>query len=158
VVEKVSKVLVIHGPNLNLLGSREPQVYGNVTLSEINRELEEAAAGLALHVDFFQSNYEGAIVEAIHEARHSHDCIIINAAAYTHYSIAIRDALSAVAIPAIEVHISNIYQREDFRRHSVISPVVAGQICGFGSNSYLLALEGAARLIAGSKNHEKKNS
>lgn len=144
-------VLVIHGPNLNLLGSREPQIYGSFTLSEINDKIEKKAEGLHISVCCMQSNEEGRIIELIHNARGRYDCIVINAAAYTHYSIAIRDALSAIDIPAIEVHLSNIHRREEFRHKSVIAPVVVGQISGFGVNSYLLALEAAAEIIRCSK-------
>jgi len=150
VVEKLS-ILVIHGPNLNLLGKREPNIYGKLTLDEINDKMIEKANSLSTKLVFLQSNYEGVIVDAIQQAEGCYACIIINAAAFTHYSIAIRDALAAVSVPAIEVHLSNIYKREEFRHHSVISPVVTGQISGFGVDSYLLALEAAGHIIA-SKN------
>ena len=140
-------ILVIHGPNLNLLGKREPNVYGKLTLDEINDQLSNQAEKLGVTLEFFQSNHEGAIVDAIQQADGRFATIIINAAAFTHYSIAIRDALSAISVPAIEVHLSNIYKREEFRHHSVISAVVHGQISGFGADSYLLALEAAARMI-----------
>jgi 3-dehydroquinate dehydratase-2 len=139
-------VLVIHGPNLNLLGKREPGIYGKVTLDEINCNLQDKAAKLGIIVKFIQSNHEGIIVDAIQQADGHYSGIIINAAAFTHYSIAIRDALAAISVPAIEVHLSNIYKREQFRHHSVISAVVHGQISGFGSDSYLLALEAVARM------------
>jgi 3-dehydroquinate dehydratase-2 len=142
-------VLVIHGPNLNLLGKREPGIYGKLTLDEINCKLQDTAKRLGISVKFTQSNHEGIIVDAIQEADWQCSGIIINAAAFSHYSIAIRDALAAISIPAIEVHISNIYKREEFRHHSVISSVVHGQISGFGPNSYQLALEGIARIISG---------
>jgi len=144
-------ILVIHGPNLNLLGKREPNIYGVLTLNEIDNKMMAKAEKLGMRLESVQSNYEGVIVDAIQQAEGCYNCIIINAAALTHYSIAIRDALAAVSVPAIEVHLSNIYKREQFRHHSVISAVVYGQISGFGVDSYLLALEAAARIV-GSEN------
>jgi len=141
------KVLVIHGPNLNLLGEREPQVYGAVTLEEIDRTLGAKAAETGVELKIVQSNHEGEIVETIQNARHWAEVIIINPAAYTHTSVAIRDALSAVSVPTIEVHLSNIYAREGFRQVSHVSPVAVGSISGFGKDSYLLALEAASRLV-----------
>jgi len=149
------KVLVIHGPNLNLLGEREPQVYGSVTLEEINQSLEEQAKKSGVELKTFQSNHEGELVEAIQNARKWADVIIINPAAYTHTSVAIRDALSAVNVPAIEVHLSNIHARENFRQASHVSPVSVGQVVGFGKNSYLLALQ-AATLLPLSGDGKKK--
>jgi 3-dehydroquinate dehydratase II len=140
------KVLIIHGPNLNLLGEREPNVYGSVTLEEINQVLEEKAKQIGVEVKIVQSNHEGEIVETIQNGRHWADVIVINPAAYTHTSVAIRDAIAAVSVPAIEVHLSNIHAREGFRQASHISPVAVGQITGFGKNSYLLALEAAATI------------
>lgn len=140
-------ILVIHGPNLNLLGQREPNVYGKLTLDEINDKLILKAQKLDIRLEFLQSNHEGAIVDAIQQAEGCFAGIVINAAAFTHYSIAIRDALAAVSVPAIEVHLSNIYKREEFRHHSVIAPVVHGQISGFGADSYLLALEAIAGIL-----------
>ena len=136
----MKKILVIHGPNLNLLGTREPEVYGRLTLAEINDRIKRRAKKSGMEAETFQSNFEGAIVEAIQKAAGTYDYIILNAAAYTHYSIAIRDAIAAVAVPVIEVHLSNIYSREDFRSHSVLAPVVRGQISGFGAGSYIAAL------------------
>ncbi len=133
-------ILVLHGPNLNLLGQREPYVYGAVTLNEINLLLAEEGKKLQARVSSLQSNHEGLLVDAIHQALEEHQGILINAGAYTHTSIAIRDALSAVQIPAVEVHLSNIYQREAFRHHSYIAPVAVGQISGFGAESYRLGL------------------
>ena len=140
------RVLVIHGPNLNLLGEREVDVYGQVTLSEINKRLQKHAERLCVDVDDFQSNHEGEIIEKIQEARSGYECLIINPAAFTHYSIAIRDALAVLDIPIIEVHLSNIYSREPFRHKSVVAGVATGQICGFGPDSYSLALDAAVRL------------
>ena len=136
----MGSILVIHGPNLNLLGFRETEIYGTKTLAAINTELDEMAAAANIKVEVFQSNHEGEIVDKIQSSRGEVDYIIINPAAFTHYSIAIRDALASVDIPAIEVHLSNIHAREDFRHDSVISPAVQGVICGFGADSYLLAL------------------
>ena len=133
--------LIVHGPNLNLLGVREPGIYGSVTLETINRLLREKAESFDIDVSFIQSNHEGVLVDAIQNSLGKHQGIIINAAAYTHTSVAIRDALSAVKIPTVEVHLSNIYQRETFRHHSYIAPIAVGQISGFGANSYLLGLE-----------------
>ncbi len=140
-------VLVIHGPNLNLLGSREPEVYGNITLAEIDRRLSELGDRLGINVRSFQSNSEGAIIDAIHEAKGSADGILINPGAYTHYSIAIYDAVKAVGLPVVEVHMSNIHAREEFRRISVIAPAAVGQICGFGIGSYLLGLRALADIL-----------
>ncbi len=136
-----TKILIIHGPNLDLLGKREPDVYGSITLQEIDERLQAYAVGKSLELRSFQSNHEGAIVDAIHEAVHWADGLIINPGAYTHYSYAIREAISAVDLPTVEVHLSNVYARESFRHVSVIAPVCVGQIVGFGWRSYLLALE-----------------
>ncbi|XWK86175.1 MAG: type II 3-dehydroquinate dehydratase [Phormidium sp.] len=133
-------ILVLHGPNLNLLGKREPGVYGTVTLDEINQLLEREAEALQVKVSPFQSNHEGALVDGIHAAMGQHQGLLINAGAYTHTSVAIRDAIAAVAIPTVEVHLSNIYKREEFRHHSYIAPVSIGQISGFGAQSYWLGL------------------
>lgn len=135
-----SSILVLHGPNLNLLGKREPNLYGTVTLEAIDRLLVEEASNLGVTISAFQSNHEGVLVDAIHQAWEVHQGILINAGAYTHTSIAIRDALLAVKIPTVEVHLSNIYQRETFRHHSYIAPVAIGQISGFGDWSYRLGL------------------
>jgi 3-dehydroquinate dehydratase-2 len=140
-------VLVIHGPNLNMLGTREPDIYGHQTLEEINAALKGHAEQLGLHIETFQSNHEGDIVDKIQQAHHSFHGIIINPAAYTHTSIAIRDAISLLNIPVVEVHLSNIYKRESFRRTSMISNVATAQISGLGSHGYLLALEGLARAL-----------
>ena len=141
------KVLVIHGPNLNMLGMREPDIYGHQTLEEINAALTAHAERLDLHIETFQSNHEGDIVDKIQQAYDSFHGIIINPAAYTHTSIAIRDAISLLSMPVVEVHLSNIYKRESFRRISMISAVATAQISGFGSQGYLLALDGLARML-----------
>ena len=135
------RILVLHGPNLNLLGTREPEIYGSTTLDDINGMIAERAAEAGIETAFYQSNHEGDLVDAIQQANHKFDFIIFNAAAFTHYSIAIRDAIAAIDVPVIEVHISNINQREEFRHTSVLAPVAMGQICGLGVESYLAALE-----------------
>ena len=137
----MKKILVIHGPNLNLLGSREQKIYGKTTLHSINKELSALAKQKKVQIDFFQSNIEGEIVNKIQSGKKKFDFIILNAGAYTHYSIAIRDAIRGVKAKVIEVHLSNIQAREGFRRESVIAPVCLGQIAGFGKDSYRLALE-----------------
>lgn len=134
-------VLVLHGPNLNLLGRREPEVYGVTTLDNINHVLEQEGQLLQISVSTFQSNHEGALVDAIHAALGQHHGILINPGAYTHTSVALRDAISGVAIPTVEVHLSNVYKRESFRHHSYIAPVAIGQISGFGAESYRLGLQ-----------------
>ena len=134
-------VLVLHGPNLNLLGQREPGIYGSTTLGEINQLLAQEGEKLQAQVSSLQSNHEGALVDAIHAAWGQHQGILINAGAYTHTSIALRDAIASVAIPTVEVHLSNIYRRETFRHHSYIAPVAVGQISGFGAESYRLGLQ-----------------
>lgn len=141
------KILVIHGPNLNLLGSREPGIYGAKTIEQINKELLALARENNLELETFQSDHEGEIVEKIGQGKGKIDVLIINPAAYTHTSVAIRDAISATSIPTIEVHLSNIYAREEFRHQSLIAPVAVGQICGFRENSYLLALKAAVNLL-----------
>jgi len=138
------KILVINGPNLNLLGRREPEIYGAETLESINSSLLETAKNIPASLKFFQSNSEGELVDVIQGAAGVFDGIIINPAAYTHTSIAIRDAISAVAIPTVEIHLSNVYSREEFRHKSLIAPVAVGQITGFGSAGYKLALDGLA--------------
>jgi len=137
------QILVLHGPNLNLLGTREPEVYGRESLEDINCRLASEAARRSVEIAFFQSNHEGALIDRIHKAKEEGVIgLIINPGAYTHTSIALRDAISGVAIPAVEVHLSNIHAREAFRQHSYIAAVAVGQICGFGSAGYLLALDG----------------
>jgi 3-dehydroquinate dehydratase-2 len=137
----MANVLVLNGPNLNLLGTREPEIYGSTTLKDIEDRLKARATEVGLGLDCFQSNHEGDLVDRIQQANHKYDYIIFNAAAFTHYSIAIRDAIAAIDVPVIEVHISNIHQRESFRHTSVLAPVAMGQICGLGIESYMAALE-----------------
>lgn len=141
-------VLVVHGPNLNLLGTREPEVYGTTTLADIDALLESEAKSLGMTLRIFQSNSEGALVDAIQEARGWAAAIVINPAAYTHTSVALRDAIAAAGVPAVEVHLSNVYKREPFRHHSFIAPVAAGQITGFGAEGYRLALQAVKGLLA----------
>lgn len=136
----MKKVLVLHGPNINLTGKREPGTYGVTTFEEINREIVEFGKTLDLDCTVFQSNHEGVLIDKIHECLQDYDGIVLNAGAYTHYSYAIRDALSSVKKPCVEVHMSNIHAREEFRHNSVVAPVCIGQICGFGKNSYILGL------------------
>jgi 3-dehydroquinate dehydratase II len=143
--DEAISILVIHGPNLNLLGLREPGVYGTQTLDEINRRIAEHAESTGVTVRCFQSNHEGAIIDQLHEAITWADAVVINPGAYTHYSHAIADAVRAIRLPVVEVHLSNVHAREEFRRHSVIAPAAVGQIAGFGPASYLLGLD-AARL------------
>ena len=147
----MGKILVMNGPNLNLLGTREPEIYGSLTLADIHERLRQRANEADLDIEFMQSNHEGVLVDAIQAARGTVDYIILNAAAFTHYSIAIRDAIAAVEVPVIEVHLSNIHQRETFRHTSVIAPVVLGQIAGLGAESYMAALEAIICRMGGAK-------
>lgn len=146
-MSKKPRILVLHGPNLNLLGQREPDIYGTLTLDQINKKIIQRANDLGVDVECIQTNHEGIMVDNIQQAAEGYDCLIINAAAFTHYSIAIRDTIAAVKLPAIEVHLSNIFKREEFRHHSVISAVVNGTICGFGVHSYILAVDAAVSLV-----------
>lgn len=143
----MKKIIVIHGPNLNLLGEREPGIYGNDTFDSINNEIAENAKSNGFEIEVFQTNLEGGIIDMLHEARLKFDGVILNAGAYTHYSYAIRDAISAIKIPVIEVHLSNIHAREEFRHTSVIAPACVGQIAGFGKNSYMLAISALAEIL-----------
>lgn len=145
-------ILVLNGPNLNMLGTREPATYGSETLDDIARLCHVTAEANGLEVDFFQTNREGELIERIHQARGTVAGILINPAAWTHTSVAIRDALAAVELPVIEVHLSNVHKRESFRHHSYVAPVAVGVICGLGSNGYCLAIEHFARLLGA--NHE----
>lgn len=140
-------ILILNGPNLNMLGIRQPEIYGSETLADIETACASHAAGLGLGVDFRQSNHEGVLVDWVQQARGSMAGIIINAGAYTHTSVALLDALFAVELPAVEVHLSNIHQREEFRHHSFISKAARGMICGFGSHGYILALDAISRLV-----------
>ena len=142
------KILVVNGPNLNLLGTREPDVYGTLTLEKINEELVLYAQSLGVEIEFFQSNIEGEIVDKIQQSRNDCQGIVINPAAYTHTSVAIRDAIAAVNLPSVEVHISNIHKREEFRKHSFIAPVCIGQIAGFGLDSYKLGLNAVINFLS----------
>lgn len=146
------KVLVIHGPNLQLLGTREPDLYGDTTIGEIDVRLKAVAAEEGLDVEIFQSNHEGEIVDRIGRAGGRFDAILINPAAYTHTSVAIRDAIASVRIPAVEVHLSNIHAREEFRRTSLIAPVAVGTVSGFGPQSYVLGLRAVASILKGRRN------
>ena len=145
------KVLVLHGPNLNLLGTREPHIYGSQGLEDINEKVRELAVNLGVEVKFFQSNHEGSLVDRIQEAADGFDAIMINPAAYTHTSVALRDAISAVGLPVVEVHLSNIHAREEFRKISMTAPVALGQVTGFGADSYLLGLMGIVYHLDGKR-------
>src|SRR5689334_18487034 len=150
-------VFVLNGPNLNLLGTREPRIYGTQTLADITAMLEQRAKALKLNLDIRQSNHEGVLVDWLHEAMAKASAVIINGGGYAHTSIAIRDAVAAVQIPVIEVHMSNVYQREGFRRQSMIAQVARGSIAGFGPLSYLLALDAAAHLCKGTAATQAKS-
>ena len=145
----MSAILVLHGPNLNLLGQREPELYGEMTLSEINQKMKSAGDEMGLEVRAFQANGEGALIDALHEARDWASGVIFNPGGYTHTSVALRDAIAAVELPVIEVHLSNVYAREEFRHRSLISPVCVGKIAGLGWRSYMLGLQALAWIIKG---------
>lgn len=148
----MSKILVMHGPNLNMLGTREPEIYGSTTLQDINDMLAQQAAGEGVETEFYQSNYEGGLIDKIQQSpANGVDFIILNAGAFTHYSIALRDAIASVNVPVIEVHISNVHTREEFRHKSVIAPVVMGQILGFGTDSYSAAMYVAVKKLKKAK-------
>ena len=151
----MKKILVIHGPNLNLLGRREPEIYGRVTLASVNRLLEKLARDHKVSLEVFQSNHEGEIVSKIGASRRRADALVINPAAYTHTSVAIRDAIAAVKIPTVEVHLSNIYAREEFRHQSLIAPVASGQVSGFGEASYELGFLAALGLLRAKPRRKK---
>lgn len=140
------KVLFLNGPNLNLLGTRQPEIYGRTTLADIERLVRDRAIALKTEIEFRQTNWEGQLVDWLHEAKGQFDAIVLNGAAYTHTSVALRDAISAIGVPVIEVHLSNIHAREEFRHRSLIAAVCRGQICGFGAHSYVLGLEAAVSL------------
>jgi 3-dehydroquinate dehydratase-2 len=147
------RILFLNGPNLNLLGTREPEVYGRETLAEIEKKVQGRAKQLGVEAEFRQSNSEGELVTWVQQAKERFQVIVINAAAYTHTSIALRDALVAVGIPAIEIHLSNVHSREDFRHTSLLAPVCVGQISGFGVNSYILAVEASINVNGSQKSH-----
>lgn len=142
----MKKILVIHGPNLNMVGIREPGVYGTEGIESINAYIKAHASSKGLECDVFQSNHEGAIIDKLHEARTAYDGVVLNAGALTHYSIAVRDAIAAIKIPVVEVHLSNVHAREEFRHTSVIAPVCAGGVFGFGKVSYKLAVDALSEM------------
>ena len=144
-------ILILNGPNLNLLGTRQPEVYGSTTLHDVENMCEAAAARLGVTVTCQQSNHEGVLIDAIHDARGTHDGIILNAGAYTHTSVAIMDAIQSVCVPTVELHLSNIHQREEFRHLSYISKVAVGQICGFGAAGYPLAMQAIVDYLGATK-------
>jgi 3-dehydroquinate dehydratase-2 len=143
------RILILHGPNLNLLGTRETGVYGTTTLEEIDARLRDLADELGVELDCFQSNSEAALIDRLQTAPEQVSAVVFNPAAFTHYSIALRDAVAACAVPVVEVHLTNIHAREEFRRQSVIAPVAVGQICGFGVTGYLLGLRAVVESVAG---------
>jgi 3-dehydroquinate dehydratase II len=146
--EKSRRILVLNGPNLNLLGLREPEVYGRATLADLEARVRAKGAALGLLIDFAQSNHEGALIDALHAARETSAGVVFNPGAFTHTSIALHDAIKGIALPVIEVHLSNVFAREAFRHHSYVSPVARGVICGLGANGYELALDALAEILA----------
>ena len=144
----MKKILIMHGPNINLTGIREPGHYGSTPFAEMNEEFVAFAKTNGADCDIFQSNHEGELIDRLHAAMGVYDGIVLNAGAYTHYSYAIRDAIAAVQLPVVEVHMSNVHKREEFRHHSVLSPVCSGVICGFGKNSYILGISALLQLLA----------
>ena len=145
----MTSMLILNGPNLNLLGTRQPEVYGTTTLADVEEMCRAHAGAKDIEVSFAQSNHEGALIDAIHAARGVHDGIVLNAGAYTHTSVALMDAIASAQVPTVEVHLSNIHAREEFRHHSFIARVAIGQICGFGANGYLLAIDAMAAHLRG---------
>lgn len=148
------KILVLHGPNLNLLGTREPEIYGSMTLYDINTALAELGKEVGVELKCFQSNHEGVLIDELQEARNWADGVVFNPGGYTHTSIALRDAIAAIGIPVVEVHLSNVYGREEFRHHSMISAVCKGKVVGFGWRSYTLGLQGLVELLKEKREEE----
>ena len=144
----MKRILIMHGPNINLTGIREPGHYGSTPFAEMNEEFVAFAKANGADCDVFQSNHEGELIDRLHAAMGVYDGIVLNAGAYTHYSYAIRDAIAAIQLPVVEVHMSNVHKREEFRHHSVLSPVCSGVICGFGKNSYILGISALLQLLA----------
>ena len=146
----MTSILVLNGPNLNLLGTRQPDVYGSETLSDVEKMCRTHGQALEVEISCLQSNHEGALIDALHAAKSKFQGVVLNAGAYTHTSVALMDAISSVSLPVVEVHLSNIHARESFRHKSYIAPVALGQICGFGSNGYILAIDALVKHLAGS--------